>query len=168
MRHLAILPALLLASCGAQEPTPEDLAANAERDVAMVEEANNAPPPVRPVLPEPITFQDIEEHSILGAACNYAPGTSLGTRIIAREADAFAKLEGEVIRFAADAGSSELPAKSWSDYDGREFSLRLAVEGEGRSAGGNGGKTNYTGTIDMRDRWNRPVYNGTGLVQCDT
>lgn len=169
MRHLACLPILVpvlfLGAC-AQEPPPADPGADAERDIAMVEAANRAAPPLRPVVPEAITFADIDEHAIHGKACNVAPGTSLGTRVIAREGDAYIKVEGVVMRLAADAGSPELPGPIFSLYDGREYSLRLAVEGEGRSAGAGVGAINYRGTIDIRDRWGRSVYAGMGLAQC--
>ena len=169
MRRSSILAlaVLLLASCE-REPPPEELAADAERDIAMVEQANNAAPPLREVTPEPIGFDDIEQHDISGVACNYAPGTSLGTRAIAREVDAFVKVEGEVLRLAADTGSRELPSGSHSVYDGRQYSLRLDVAGDGEPAGEGqaAGVTNYEGTMSLRDSWGREVYRGTGLVQC--
>ncbi len=167
MRGLTLLLLLLiLAGCGEPEPTPEELAAKAERDVAMVEAANKAAPPLRSAAPEPISPGDMEQHDMYGPACTYAPGTSLGARVIAREGDAFIKLEGEVMRLAADPGSRELPASSRSRYDGREFSLRLAIEGEGGSAGEGSELTSSQGSIDLRDVWNRSVYAGTGRVQC--
>lgn len=166
MRLPAMLPLLLLcASCG-NEATPEDLEAQAERDIAMVEAANNAAPPLREVTPEPILYPDIERHDMYGAACNYAPGTSLGTRVIARPADAFIKLDGEVLRFAADPGSRELPAGTRSHYDGREYSLRLELEGAGEPVSNNTEVVEYEGEIDLRDRWGRVVYSGTGLARC--
>jgi len=166
--EILALAVLLLASCEG-EPSREESEAGAERDIAMVEQANSAAPPLREVTPEAIRFDDIEQHDISGAACNYAPGTSLGTRAIAREGDAFVKVEGEVLRLAADSGSRELPARSRSIYDGREYSLQLAVSGEAQTAGegdANDEVTNREGTMSLRDRWGREVYRGTGLVQC--
>jgi len=162
-----LMLAVLLGGCE-PEPSAEDLAREAERDVAMVEQANSAAPPLREVTPEPIRFDDIEQHAMTGAACNYAPGTSLGTRAIAREGDAFVKLDGEVHRLAADTGSGELPAGTRSLYDGREYSLRLSVsaDGQAREDRQNGGTANYQGTMSLHDRWGREVYRGTGLVQC--
>jgi hypothetical protein len=169
MHALALLLLLLLLpGCDEPEPTPEELAAKAERDVAMVEAANAAAPPLRSAAPEPISPADMEQHDMYGPACTYAPGTSLGARVIAREGDAFLKLEGEVMRLAADPGSRELPASSRSRYDGREFSLRLTVEGEGGLAGEGTELSSYQGSIDLRDIWGRSVYTGSGLVQCGT
>ena len=100
----------LLAACG-EELTPEEQARQDERDIAMVERANEAMPPLQQVTPEPLLYPDLERHDLYGEACVYAPGTSLGTRVFAREADAFVKIDGEVERLAADPGSRELPMR---------------------------------------------------------
>jgi len=155
--------AVLLAGCG-DGATPEEQAQQAERDVAMVEAANNSRPPVREVTPDPILLPDIEEFDLYGAACNYAPGTSLGTRVVAREADAFIKIDGEVFRLAADPGSRELPMNTRTLYSGREYSLRLELHGEEAEAESE--KADYEGTVIVRDQWGRTVYEGTGLAQC--
>lgn len=162
-----LLPLALLAACGGgEELSPAELAAKAERDVAMVRRANSAAPPVRQVTPEPILFPDIERHDMYGQSCNYAPGTSLSTRAIARAADAFVKVEGEVVRMAADPGAREMPSRTRSHYDGRGYSLRLAVSGDGQSAGEGSEAVDYQGTMTLYDSWGRVVYTGAGLVQC--
>src|SRR5690606_29024633 len=117
--------------------------------------------PLKEVTPEPLLNPDIERNDLLGPACNYAPGTSLGTRVIAREADAFMKVDGEVIRFAADPGARALPLRTRSLYNGREYSLRLQI-----ANGGEGG--DYTGQVTLRDSHGRVVYEGEGPVQCGT
>ena len=177
MRHILMLAGAvsLLAGCGNETPA-EDPAASDERDVAMVEAANEVMPPLKQVTPEPIMLPDIERYDLLGQACNYAPGTSLGTRVIAREADAFLKVEGEIVRLAADPGSRELPMHTRTLYNGKEYSLRLQIDGvepderqidtvsaaEPAPPGG----TNYEGTVQLRDQYGRLVYEGTGLTQC--
>jgi hypothetical protein len=166
MLRIPVLAAVLVCAACDAELSPEEKQAQAERDIAMVEAANNALPPLRPVTPDPILYPDMEQHDLYGQACNYAPGTSLGTRVIAREGDAFVKIDGDVIRLAADPGSRELPAQSRSLYDGREYSLRLAIEGEGEPAAANSGVSEYQGTVSLRDRWGRVVYDGVGLAQC--
>ena len=168
MPRIPLLAALLLCTACEAELSPQEREAQAERDIAMVQAANNARPPLRSVTPDPILYPDMEQHDLYGRACNYAPGTSLGTRVIAREADAYFKLDGEIIRLAADPGSRELPARSRSLYDGREYSLRLAIEGEGEPARGNSDVNEYRGTVSLRDRWGRVVYEGVGLAQCTT
>jgi len=159
---IACLSAALV-SCGNELNDAEQ----AERDAALVErvrEANDAAPPLIEVVPEPILYPDMEANDLLGLACSYAPGTSMGARVIAREADAFVKLDGEVLRFAADPGSRELPAKTRSFYNGREYSLRLDISD--KQAEGENAVAFYEGTVWLRDRWDRVVYQGTGAVDC--
>jgi len=180
MRNLPALAgmALLLAGCG-DEPTPEEQAATDERDIAMVEDANKAMPPLRLVSPEPILLPDIERYDLLGEACSYAPGTSLGARVIAREADSFMKIDGEIERFAADPGSRELPMHTRSVYNSKDFSLVLALKIDGTEFTGDAeadtdagstttdGRENYEGSVTLRDAYGRVVYQGTGLAQCN-
>ena len=160
---LAIAALLVLAACK-REPTPEEQAMADARDVAMVEAANEVMPPLEEVTPEPILLPDIERYDLYGEACNYAPGTSLGTRVVAREADAFVKVEGEVHRLAADPGSRELPLHTRTLYSGKEYSLRLnMVPQDGAEAGE---APDYEGSVILRDQYGRVVYEGTGLAQC--
>lgn len=153
------LVALLLAGCG-EAVTPEEQAERDERDIAMVERANDAMPPLREVVPEPLLYPDIERYDLYGDACSYAPGTSLGTRVFAREADAFAKIDGEVERFAADPGSRELPMRTRSLYNGRNYALRVQLAGDDPDSG------RFEGTIQIFDKYGRVVYEGTGLAEC--
>lgn len=163
--------ALLLTGCGGGD-LPEEQSVSDERDVAMVEAANKAAPPVQLVTPEPILLPDIERYDLLGETCSYAPGTSLGARVIAREADAFMKIDGEIERFAADPGSRELPMHTRSVYNSKGYSLVLALkeggvdaepaaEGEPESDRGD-----LEGSVTLRDAHGRVVYEGVGLAQC--
>ena len=163
MKRFAVAALLVLSGCDTG-PTPEEQALSDARDVAMVEEANEVMPPLEEVTPEPILLPDIERYDLYGMACNYAPGTSLGTRVVSREADAFVKIEGEVHRFAADPGSRELPMHTRTLYNGKEYSLRLAINGEPEPE--SDGTTSYEGSVTLRDRYGRVVYEGTGLAQC--
>lgn len=154
---------LLLCACG-DGMTPEERALHDDRMVAMVERANEAAPPLREVTPEPILYPDIERHDLYGVSCSYAPGTSLGARVIAREADAFMKIDGQMLRFAADPGARALPLGTRSLYTGRQFTLRLQIIDE--TAQSPGSKADYEGIIQLRDPHGRIVYEGSGLAQC--
>jgi len=162
MRKTWLLSLALLAGCN-NGPTPEEQSLSDARDVAMVEAANDAKPPLKEVTPEPLLMPDIERYDLFGEACNYAPGTSLGTRVIAREADAFVKVDGEVQRLAADPGARELPMHTRTLYSGKDYSLRLALNGESEEPAGAG---DYEGSVTLRDAYGRVVYEGTGLAQC--
>lgn len=166
MRLLVIMLAgLAIASCGDELSEVE----RAEQDRAVVEsvrDANDTAPPLIEVVPEPILYPDIEANDLFGLACSYAPGTSMGARVIAREVDAFVKVDGDVLRFAADPGSRELPAGTRSLYNGREYSLRLEIDDTQSSEQGDGGAVLFEGTVWLRDRWDRVIYQGTGAVNC--
>jgi len=165
-KRLSAAALLILAGCG-DELTPEEQAMADARDVAMVEAANEVMPPLKIVTPDPILLPDIERFDLYGEACNYAPGTSLGTRVVAREADAFMKIDGEVHRFAADPGSRELPMHTRSLYNGKEYSVRLSIEASPESeAGAESGVADYEGSVTLRDSFGRVVYEGVGLAQC--
>ena len=161
-----ILPAavlLVLTGCS-EELTPEEQAMADARDVAMVEAANDVMPPLNPVTPEPILVPDIERFDLYGEACNYAPGTSLGARVIAREADAFMKIAGEVERFSADPGARELPLHSRSLYNSKNYALKLEIEGGGNPAEGEAAADE--GSVTLFDEYGRVVYEVTGPVHC--
>jgi hypothetical protein len=161
-RGLALsVAALLLAGCG-DDVTPEEQAAKDNSDVALVERANDARPPVVQISPEPLLDADIERHDLKGEACSYAPGTSLGARVIAREADAFMKIDGEVERFAADPGARELPLHSRSLYNSKNYALKLEIDGQPADSE----KAVYEGSVTLFDRFGRVVYEGTGPAQC--
>ena len=157
--------ALALACCACSETLTQDEQEQRDREaVALVEQANAVEPLVCEVVPETILYPDIERHDIYGASCAYAPGTSLGARVIARQADAFMKIDGEIVLFAADPGARELPYGTRSLYNGREYSLRLEIAGDGMQSGEE--VMEYEGTINLRDQYDRVIYSGTGTAQC--
>jgi hypothetical protein len=161
MRVHVLMMAALLAGCG-DEPSDEERAIEDARDIAAVEAANETEPPLKMVTPDPILLPDIERYDLVGEACNYAPGTSFGVRVIAREADAFMKVDGEVVRLAADPGARELPMNSRSLYTGKDYALRLTMDGAADSGPGD-----YEGSVTLRDAYGRVVYEGTGLARCN-
>ena len=175
--RVAVLALLVVGGCDGGM-SDEEKSLQEERDIAMVKEANEQRPPLEQITPEPLLYPDIERYDLYGEACAYAAGTSLGTRVFAREADAFMKIGGEVQRFAADPGARQLPMRTRSLYNGRNFALKLQIEGkgegptspegqadtaEGPPPGGPGG---FEGTVTVFDKYGRTVYDGSGPVQC--
>lgn len=174
---VAALALLVLGGCN-DGLSDEQEALQEERDIAMVKEANDQRPPLEQITPDPLLLPEIERYDLHGEACAYAPGASLGTRVFAREADAFMKIGGEVQRFAADPGARQLPMRTRSLYNGRNYVLKLEIEGKGEgptaperqadTAGAPpaGGPGSYEGTVTVFDKYGRTVYDGSGPVQC--
>lgn len=152
MRFAFVMPLVVLASCGEAEPAVGPVQSDAQA-VSMVEDANAVIPPAVAILPEPILAADIEAQDMFGATCSYTVRTVPTPILMVRDTDAFMKLNGETIRFAADPGSRELLNSTRSLYNAREYALRLAL-------------TNGQGTISLRDAWDREIFSGTGAAQC--
>ncbi|KLE35576.1 hypothetical protein [Aurantiacibacter luteus] len=172
MRATALLTlpllALALAGCGDDPDPAEQAAANAEM-AERVRQVNDAPPRLAEIVPDAITYPDLEANDLVGGAqCAYAPGTSMGARVIARETDAYMKIDNTMQRFVADVGSRELPARTRTLYNSREYKLRLELEdAPERAAEADAVGGTYNGTIWLYDPYDRVVFTGTGTVNCE-
>lgn len=153
MRLYALLLAVLLLSACADEPSADEQQRIDDAAVAAVEAANAQVPPIEELRPQIITDADVAEAGIEGAHCTYMPGTNSSPRLIVRKLDAYLKLDGDMIRLAADSGSLELPGGTRTTYNGRAMVVRLTMEGD-------------QGTITIDDPYGREVYAVTGSVAC--
>lgn len=159
MRLAIPLLILALAACSS-EPTEEEIAA----DVAEVE-ANQEPPPEQ-FEPQAIVFADVEKNDLFGAGCNFMPdGSGEGSIAIAMAETGYMKRDGEILRFAADAGSAELPYLARRKYDGLVYSFALDIDEKSGMPSGDE-TTDYSGSLTVVDGENREVYASTGIVQC--
>ena len=170
MRAFLLCTAALLAlSACSDEPDPAQQAAENAELAERVRQVNDAPPRLAEIVPDAITYPDLEANDLVGGAqCAYAPGTSMGARVIARETDAYMKIGAEMQRFVADVGSRELPARTRTLYNSREYKLRLELEDapdradEAPASGGS-----FNGTIWLYDPYDRVVFTGSGTVNCE-
>ena len=163
MRRLILLGACLLAACGSGM-TAEEQAAADERAIAAVE-AHQAPP-VLAVVPEKILYPDIEKNDLFGTSCAFAPeGGGLGAIALAMEDEGYLKLDGEIVRLAADKGSGDLPMGAHRKYDGKANSFRRELdEPAGRQDGIE--TINYPARLTILDASDRVVYEASGISQC--
>lgn len=162
MRWIALALPLALLACDEPSPTEEE----AERQQAVAEvKANQKPPPEELVL-DPIRYPEIEKYDLFGAGCSFVPdGGGLGAVAIGMADKGYMIRKGELMVFAADMGSAELPYLARRKYDGREFSFSLDLdEAEGTQSGYE--TTDYRGTLTVRDGTNAVVYKANGLTQC--
>lgn len=164
MRWLALIPLVMIAACD-EGLSPEEQAARDAQDVAAVAASNAAPPPPQPIRPQVIGYPDIEKYNLFGAGCSFAPGNSMGAVVLAQDDTAYIKLDGDLVRFASDSGSSELPMGTRTQYDGKEYQLELAPEEEKGTVSGEE-TMNYPGFAIIRDANDQVVYQADGTIQC--
>ena len=167
MRHLlagsAIAGALALSACG-DNLSPQQQQRNDERDIAQVESANRGV--AVPIVPEPILYPDIEKNHLLGTSCSFvATGGGMGAIAMAMGKKGYMKLDGKIVRFAADSGSAKLPFGAFGRYDGKKHSFELGLaESSGKQSGAE--STTYQGRLTARDGFGRVVFDQPGEVQC--
>lgn len=153
---------LALSACD-KDISPEEQERRDVQDIAMVEKANKAPPPMQEVTPDPILQGDRERYAIQPGGCSFSPGFSLSERVIALPVVAYVKIDNEMQRFAADVGSAELLAGARVQYFGKAYSLQLSVTQDKVE---DGQPVEQEGSITLRDAQGRVVYSGTGTVHC--
>jgi hypothetical protein len=164
MRTVLLLSLLLLAACGG-EMTDAEKKAKEEADVAYVEGLQSKDPPPKPILPQMIGYPDIEAYKLFGVHCAFAPGDSIGAVVFAMDETAWMKLDGKMTRLAADKGGEKLPMGAWRHYDGKEYSLELAIERTAATSPASQ-TINYPGELAVRDAYGQLVYGAKGTVQC--
>lgn len=159
MRKALLLSLVILGACS-DEPT------EAERQAAVAEvvQAQEAPPLA--FGPQAIGYPDIEKNNLYGAGCSFVPdGGGLGAVALAMAEEGYMKRDGEIMRFAADKGSKELPYLAHGQYDGRDFAFSLTLRDvEGKEAGEEA--INYPATLAVTDSKERVVYQAEGIAQC--
>lgn len=162
MRWTIIAVSLFLAACNQQMPEEEE----AVRQQAVAEvEANQKPPPER-LEPQPIRYPDIENYELYGAGCSFVPDRGgLGAIAIAMAKEGYMIRNGELLIFAADMGSAELPYLARRKYDGRKYSFTLDLDEERGEASGMETR-DYRGSLTVRDGDDNVVYRADGLTQC--
>jgi hypothetical protein len=151
--------ALALVACS---PDPDSAAQKAadDRAVAQVEAIQRQKPPARAINPQPILFADIQKYNLFGAGCAFAPGGSMGAVLLTRAKAGFIKLGDGMVRFAADPGSAALPLDTRSHYVGKAMSLSLTRDA------GESDALRWHGRLIVTDRFDQPVYQADGLVEC--
>lgn len=163
-RHSILLVLVTGLSACSDGMTQQEREARDAKAVAMVEKAQEQRPPLEPIYPEPITFADIDRADLFGASC-YMLHPSGGHMIaLAMNDDGYIKRGGDMVRLAADKGSAQQPYETWSNYDGRDLSMRLRITGEGDQSGEE--TVDYPGELLLRDTFDREVFRLTGTVQC--
>ena len=161
MRKLLLVAVLSLGACG---PSAEEEEAARREAVAEVKGAQIVP--AEELVLDPIRYREIERYDLYGAGCSFAPdGGDLSAVALAMAEEGYLIREGELLRFAADVGSTELPYLAREKYTGSAYSFALELDdGEGTKSGEE--TMDYRGTLTVRDASDREIYRAKGLVQC--
>ena len=156
--RFAILPLLLLAACSDDEAEP-----TAEDARKMVEASQRIPS--QELVLEPIAFADVETAGAFGFSCAFATaGDPDDIVALAMRDMGFLKSGGTMQRFAADKGSGETVAGSWTNYDGAANTFTLTLDGKGAPGGPE--TTRYPARLIVEDSEGGVVYDAEGSAVC--
>lgn len=157
------IAALGLAGCGNSAPSSAEQARADAQDVADVKAANI--PPLAQLELEPIVYEDIvADERMEGAGCSFYPEGEEDPFAILGDSIGFVKANQKVAQIAPDAGSPEGPFGTRLKYDGREFSLRIAIDEAAKEEGE--GYWAAPATITIVDGYDRELENSEGRVAC--
>jgi hypothetical protein len=155
---IAIMMLLALGACG---ENPERKRAADEADIAAVEAAQGRLPPLQALEPELLETEDLGRMDIGGAGCTIRlerdPARPL---FVAAKALGWMKRDGELIKLAADTGSTQSPGLTWSRYTGRELTVR--IESIQLSASPDMAPV----TVTIRDAYDRVIFRAAATRQC--
>ena len=149
----------------ADEPASTEAQDRADAEAVAQVLAQQTPPPVELAL-QPITYVDIVENSAMtGTGCSFTPGGEEDPFAILSDGVGFVKYEGSIQRLAADAGTKEGPFGTREQYDGREYSLSIAID-QARKEGESEASWAAPATLTMADGYDREVARSEGRVGC--
>lgn len=167
MREFAgLLPVCVfaLAACAPEERTLAQQEADAERAIAEVEAAQTPPPDV--VTPERITAEERTRFGLSDRGCAFAVNNpELGAQAILQMNVGYLKLDGEMERFAPDAGAGDGPAGTSTRYDGDSHGVEVRFD-TSRAAQASSERVSVPTRITLQDGRGRTVYVADGTALC--
>lgn len=166
MRRLVIVAAgaALLAGCGDKERSRAEQELEDERAIAEVEAAQTPPPDV--VAPERITPEERARYQLSDSGCAFAVhNPEVGAEAIFQMNVGYMKFDGEMERFAPDAGSADGPAGTKAKYDGGRHAVLVRFETAGATKAG-GDTISIPTRITLKDGRERTVYVAEGTSLC--
>ena len=120
--------------------------------------------PTISLIPQAITYPDIEANKLYGASCSYASGKSMAPIVIAFNDRAVMKVDGKIESFKLDPQCTVTRQGTGSRYLGDNRVLDLAIDGEGSKQGPE--SINYMGSVKLSDGDGNVLYQTDGAVQC--
>jgi hypothetical protein len=114
---------------------------------------------------EMITFTDIGQHDLFGAACNFSLVEESNTMLfIGMDDGGYLKAGGAIVELAPDPKSAELSFGAREAYSNGAYRVQMTVEGEGVQTGYE--VVDYNGELTVRDAGGEVVLSRRGLVEC--
>ena len=164
LRIFGLGAVILLSACnGAVSPVEQKRSDAA--DVAAVEAIQKVAPPIKSIILQKITLEEITAKNLSGAGCSFSttsPAEPLALALVGR---ALIKVDDTIDVLIADNGGTKLEMGAWEHYLGKEYTLTLKrVPGPGQPAGEE--SVRYAGELTVRDAWDRVVYSAQGLLDC--
>lgn len=160
---LLVLP-VLASACGEEPKSPARTEADVDRAIAEVEAAQTPPPDV--VTPERITAAQRSRQGLSDSGCAFAVSNpEIGAQAILQMNVGYMKFDGDLERFAPDAGAGGGPAGTSTRYDGGRHALEVRYD-LARAAKADGGRLSVPTRITIQDRRNRTVYVAEGTAFC--
>jgi hypothetical protein len=164
IRVISVIAGLaLLAGCG--ENPPAEKVRDDARDIAMVKRMNQAP--FKPILPEPITAEDMARYDLGRDGCSFRRGDDAAADLlfITQEDRGYLKVGGKLQTVAAKQGSAELPAGARSTYVGLDNWVELVAQA------GSGGVdapdlSEWPSRMVIHDAQERVGFDARGMVRC--
>ncbi|WP_375290364.1 hypothetical protein [Qipengyuania sp.] len=155
-----------LSGCSEQEPSEPQQQADIDKAVAEVEAAQTPPPDV--VTPQRITSDQRERYKFSPNGCDFAVNApELGALAILQLNVGYMQFEGEIERFAPDAGAGEGPFGTSLRYNSGRHVLRIEyVNAQGKPQGSQA--TSYPARLELQDGRDRTVYVAEGVALCST
>jgi hypothetical protein len=114
---------------------------------------------------EAITFADIGQHDLFGAACNFSVVEEANTiMFIGMDEGGYLKADGAIVELAPDATSAELSFGARETYANDAYRVRMTVKGEGVQTGYE--VVDYNGQLTVSDAKGGVLFTRQGLVEC--
>lgn len=158
------MAAALLAGCGEEPKSQAQQDAADERAIAEVEAAQTPPPDV--VAPERITAEERERYALVEGGCSFAVNNpELGAQAILLMNVGYMKFDGDMERFAPDAGSGGGPAGTSTRYAGGSHGLLVRFDTAATEKVG-GNMVTMPAQITLQDGRDRTVYVAEGTALC--
>lgn len=168
MRRLAIAAALIApvvtSGCGEEPKTRAQQDAEAEKAIAEVEAAQTPPPDV--VTPERITADERSRYNLSETGCAFAVNNpEIGAQAILQMNVGYMKFNGDLERFAPDAGAGDGPSGTSTRYDGGRHALEVRYDLT-KAAKADGERLSVPTRITLQDGRKRTVYVAEGTALC--